>query len=119
MAVSTRNFAAYKAYRGLIGQVRSDAEKDRVPWQDGRESELSDSIRPLDEMLVHEIFTEGKLESSGTVATSHEELQTKETDTRMAIETVEGDFVRFKSSLHTEFFDARLRRGAQPGLRVE
>ncbi|CAI7630011.1 unnamed protein product [Penicillium glandicola] len=85
----------------LTKQVLGDAEKQRVPWQLGKEGQFGDDIEPLDEVFLREILTGEKPEPAAPVFDSAEKSKT---ETTAVVETKSGgEFAQFESSMQSSF----------------
>lgn len=91
-ATKTKNF-------DLTRQVLGDAEKNRLPWQIGKEGQFGDNIEPLNETFLHEILTGEKTDYLATV-----DVDKPATVTTVVIEKkTENEFAQFESSLQPSF----------------
>ncbi|OQE06252.1 hypothetical protein PENVUL_c019G02291 [Penicillium vulpinum] len=84
----------------LSRKVLGDSEKQRVPWQVGKNGEFGNDIEPLDEVFLHKILT-GEEPKSLPAVNSAEKL---ETETTAVIKTEAGrEFVQFESTMQSSF----------------
>ncbi|KAM0281264.1 hypothetical protein ACHAO9_010792 [Fusarium lateritium] len=83
----------------IVGRILDDAEKNRVPWQVGKDAAKS-GIEPLDEDFLEEVLT-------GTRPASAEQTQALVRQPVPAEEPIdEGSFTQFKTSLAPSFISA-------------
>jgi hypothetical protein len=84
----------------LTRKVLGDAEKNRVPWQVGKEGQFGDNIELLNEVFLVEILT-GKTPESLATTDSDEELSTGKAT--LVNSKTEDEFAQFESSLQSRF----------------
>jgi hypothetical protein len=80
----------------IVGRIMDDAEKNRVPWQVGKDAAKS-GVEPLDEDFLEEMLT-------GTRPTSTEQTEALVQQTVPEEEPIDDDgFTQFKTSLAPSF----------------
>lgn len=92
----------------LARQALDDAERQRVPWQVGKEGEFGDNIEPLDEVFLLEIMTGKKPKTLTSIDPN--EKSAAVTTTIIPKKTLDEEIGEFKSSMQKSFVTAMQKK---------